>query len=40
MRELAGLIIATMVMLSAIALPMEHHAALRPTGPMPAVNVP
>jgi hypothetical protein len=42
MRELAILIMASMVMLSALAWPTEHRpaAALLPTGPMPAVNVP
>jgi hypothetical protein len=38
MRGLAILIMA-MVMLSAIARPHEHDFLLRPTGPMPAVNI-
>jgi hypothetical protein len=38
----AGLVIliVAMVVLSAMARPHEHDFRLRPTGPMPAVNIP
>jgi hypothetical protein len=39
MREVA-ILTMTMVMLSAIGWLHEHHFVLRPTGPIPAVNVP
>jgi hypothetical protein len=39
MRGFAILIMAS-VMLSAIAWPHEHDLVLRPTAPIPAVNVP
>ena len=39
MRELAVLIMAA-VMLSAMVWPHDHRLVLRPTEPIPAVNVP